>query len=45
MGIVSGYIYAKVRVTVTDRRVAKIEILEHNNERGKKAEMIVNRML
>lgn len=41
----AGYIYAKVRVTVTDRRIDKIEILEHNNERGEKAETIVNRMM
>lgn len=38
----AGYIYAKVRVTVTDHEITSIELLEHNHERGKKAEAITN---
>ncbi len=34
----AGYIYAKVRVTISDGTVTAVEILEHQNERGQAAE-------
>lgn len=40
----AGYIYAKVQVTVEDGEMKKVEILEHRNERGQKAEGIVERI-
>lgn len=40
-----GYIYAKVSVTVKDEKIETIQLLEHRNERGKKAEVIVNRIV
>lgn len=36
----AGYIYAKVQVTVKDGFITEITILEHDNERGQKAEVI-----
>lgn len=40
-----GYIYAKVQVTVVDGKISDIEILEHRNERGSKAESIIEDIL
>lgn len=37
-----GYIYAKVKVTVSDHTITNVELLEHNHERGIRAESIVN---
>ncbi|MGN0352464.1 MAG: FMN-binding protein [Roseburia sp.] len=41
----AGYIYAKVQVTVEDGEIKKVEILEHRNERGQKAESIVENIV
>lgn len=38
----AGYIYAKVQVTVKDGTISDIELLEHRNERGQKAEHIID---
>lgn len=38
----AGYIYAKVQVEVKSGRIADIRLLEHGNERGQRAENIVN---
>lgn len=35
------YVYAKVSVAVKDGRITSIEILEHRNERGESAEVII----
>lgn len=40
-----GYIYAKVQVTVADGKISEIEILEHRNERGSRAESIIEDIL
>ena len=40
-----GYIYAKVQVTVVDGKISDIEIWEHRNERGGKAESIIEDIL
>lgn len=40
-----GYIYAKVKVAVEDGQITGIEILEHKQERGKKAEKITDRIV
>lgn len=39
------FVYAKVEVTVQDKAITKIEILEHKNGRGKSAESIVNKII
>lgn len=49
-GIYSGeydvnFISAKVEVTVQDGRITDLIILEHKNERGKSAEIIVDQMI
>ena len=38
-------IYARVRVTMEEGNIAKIELLEHKNERGKRAEIVINNMI
>lgn len=38
----AGYIYAKVEVEVIGGKIVSINLLEHRNERGKKAESIVS---
>lgn len=38
----AGYIYAKVEVRIKDGKIVKVNILEHRNERGRKAEIIIN---
>lgn len=40
-----GYIYAKVRVTVKEGRMEDITILRHDNERGKPAEAILQKII
>lgn len=37
----AGYIYAKVKVTVYNHAITNVELLEHDHERGDKAESIV----
>lgn len=37
-----GYIYARVRITVKDGEITKAELLEHRNERGGKAEAVLD---
>ncbi len=39
------FIYAKVEVTVQNKTVTNIAILEHKNERGKPAEIVVDRII
>lgn len=41
----AGYIYARVRVTVSNHHLQKIQILEHKTERGKTAEIITKQMI
>ena len=41
----TGYIYAKVQVTVQAHRIVSIELLEHRNERGVSAERVLRAML
>lgn len=41
----AGYIYAKVRVAVENGRIKDIKILEHDHERGKAAEAIIDRII
>lgn len=36
----AGYIYAKVRVTIAHGQIEQIDILEHRNEKGAKAEKV-----
>lgn len=41
----AGYIYAKVKVTISDNAIAKVDLLEHKHERGIRAESIVDHMV
>lgn len=41
----AGFIYAKVAVGVKDGKITSIDILEHRNERGKSAEIIIEDIL
>ena len=41
----AGYIYAKVEVTIADGKIVELRILEHDNERGEKAEVIVEKIV
>lgn len=41
----AGYVYAKVKVTVAEHRLVKVEILKHITERGKPAETIIDNMV
>lgn len=41
----AGYIYAKVQITVKNGKITGIEVLEHRNERGQKAESIVEHIV
>lgn len=36
-----GYIYAKVSVTISNGQIEQIDILEHRNEKGAKAEKVI----
>ena len=40
-----GYIYAKVRVKVSNGKITDIKLLEHRNERGSAAEQVVGKMV
>lgn len=40
-----NFIYAKVKVSVENGKIADIDILEHKNERGKSAEAIINKIV
>ena len=39
------FIYAKVKVTIQNRTITGIELLEHKNGRGKPAETIIDRII
>lgn len=39
------FIYAKVKVTVKDKAITDIDILEHKNGRGSPAEVVVDRII
>lgn len=41
----AGYIYAKVRVQIKAGKIASVTLLEHRNERGKPAEVIIDDVL
>jgi len=41
----AGYIYAKVEVMIEDGRIVSINLMEHRNERGKTAEVIVDNVV
>lgn len=41
----AGYIYAKVEVMIEDGRISSIDLVEHRNERGKAAEVIVDNVV
>ncbi|MBQ6885990.1 MAG: FMN-binding protein [Lachnospiraceae bacterium] len=41
----AGYIYAKVEVVVKNGVITELNILEHDNERGKAAEVITDKMV
>lgn len=40
-----NFIYAKVEVTVQNGKITGIDILEHKNERGKSAEIVINKII
>lgn len=40
----TGYVYAKVRVVIQDGVIDNIELLEHRTEKGKKAEVVIDKM-
>ena len=37
----AGYIYAKVKVTISNGRIQELSLLEHRNERGQAAEQVL----
>ena len=39
------FVYAKVEVTVQNGVITNIDILEHKNERGNRAEVVVDRII
>lgn len=41
----AGYIYAKVKVEMKDGEIVSLNLLEHRNERGKRAENIIDIVL
>lgn len=41
----AGYIYAKVEVTIEDGRIISINLMEHRNEKGKTAEVILDNIV
>lgn len=41
----AGYIYAKVKVAVYNHAITHIELLEHNHERGAKAESVLKTII
>lgn len=40
-----NFIYAKVEVTVQNGKITGIDILEHKNERGKSAEIVIDKII
>ena len=40
-----NFIYAKVEVTVEDGKIISINILEHRHERGKSAEIVIEKIM
>ena len=40
-----GYIYAEVEVEIKDDVIVSINLLEHRNERGKRAEDIIDNVI
>lgn len=40
-----NFIYAKVEVTVQNGKITCIDILEHKNERGKSAEIVISKII
>ena len=40
-----GYIYARVQVTVKSEKIEDISLLEHRTEKGRPAEVIVDKMV
>ena len=40
-----GYIYARVRVTIADGKIASVDLLEHRNERGAAGEGVLERIV
>ena len=40
-----GYIYARVEVIVKDGKITQINILEHRTEKGKPAEVVINKIV
>ena len=40
-----GYIYAKVEVEIIEGKIVSLNLLEHRNERGKRAENIIDIVL
>ncbi len=40
-----GYIYARVRVTVSNKTITQIDLLEHRNEQGEAGERIVDSII
>lgn len=40
-----NFIYAKVKVSIKNGKIADIDILEHKNGRGKSAESIINKIV
>ena len=41
----AGYIYAKVKVTIKKNKIYNIDILKHDNERGQRAESIIDSII
>lgn len=40
-----NFIYAKVKVTVQNEKITDIDLLKHKNERGKSAEIIIEKII
>ncbi len=40
-----NFIYAKVEVTVKNRKIVSINLLEHRHERGKTAQTVINKII
>lgn len=41
----AGLVYAKAEVTIEDKKISKINLLEHRNGKGKPAEKLVDQMV
>lgn len=40
-----NFIYAKVKVSIQNQKIANIDILEHKNQRGKSAEAVIDKIV